>query len=60
MTIDLRRLFPALALAAFIAATAAGCAQSPPANAPPGSGTSVPDPTGGIDYHSGPYRMLNG
>lgn len=43
----------ARALATVLAAALAGCAAS----ATDGSGSSLP---GGIDYHSGPYRMQNG
>lgn len=49
------RLLSALALALIVATGVAGCAQrdaSPTAS----SGSSVPDTTGGIDYHSGFYR----
>jgi hypothetical protein len=58
MSIKFLRLLPALALAGFVAATTAGCAQMPRANPQAYSGSTVPDPTGGIDYHSGAYRML--
>jgi hypothetical protein len=49
------RLISALALALFVATSVAGCAQRD-ANPSATSGSSVPDPTGGIDYHSGFYR----
>jgi hypothetical protein len=58
--IRVSRLLPALALALLVAAGVAGCAQSDSANPLASSGSSVPDPTGGIDYHSGFYRMQNG
>lgn len=45
-------LWRRLAAAALLAAALAGCAASTE-----GSGSSMP---GGIDYHSGPYRMQNG
>ncbi len=50
MTLSLWRR---LAAAALLAAALAGCAGA----ATEGSGSSMP---GGIDYHSGPYRMQNG
>ncbi len=51
MTLSLWRR---LAAAALLAAALAGCAGTASTE---GSGSSMP---GGIDYHSGPYRMQNG
>ncbi|HWG80646.1 MAG TPA: hypothetical protein VN681_12770 [Stellaceae bacterium] len=60
MTTDLtrrtRRSGAAIALALLLAALVSGCAQNA-LDPAPGSGSSMP---GGIDYHSGPYRMQNG
>ncbi len=58
MTTRLSRLFPALALAAFVAVMTASCAPNALSTPPPG--TDLSNPTGGIDYHGGRYRMLNG
>lgn len=58
MDIGLLRLVPALALAAFLAVAAAGCA--PNALSHPPAGLDLSNPTGGIDYHGGRYRMFNG
>jgi hypothetical protein len=59
MSTRIWRRLPALAAAAFFALLAAGCASNTLSH-PYAPGTNLTDPTGGIDYHDGRYRMFNG
>jgi hypothetical protein len=59
MTTRIWRRLSALAAAAFFAFLAAGCAPNA-LSQPYAPGTNLTDPTGGIDYHGGRYRMFNG